>query len=299
MTGQIRQNSIKSWLLGIRPKTLIGAAVPVIIGGAFAWRHIAQQGGNFSVTDFLLCLFFAFFMQIDANLINDYFDFKKGGDREDRVGPERVFANGWITQRAMERGIVIVTVVSALTGLPLAVTAGWEMIIVGAICILFAFLYTLKLSYLGLGDVAVLVFFGIVPVGFTYFIQTGCWHLETTLAALASGFAIDCLLIINNQRDRFQDAENGKRTIAVRFGRKFSIILYYMSGILAALLGATAIALVKPAYFGIFLSIYLTIHLCAADFLRKHEGKELNKVFELTALNILLFGITTGIAVII
>lgn len=299
MNGQIRQNSIKSWILGIRPKTLIGAAIPVIIGGAFAWQHIAQHGGDFSIIDFLLCLFFAFFMQIDANLINDYFDFKKGGDKEDRVGPKRVFANGWITQRAMETGIIIVTVISALIGLPLAVTAGWEMIIVGATCILFAFLYTLKLSYSGLGDVAVLIFFGIVPAGFTYFIQTDNWHIKITLAALAAGFAIDCLMIVNNHRDRFQDAENGKKTLAVRFGRKFSIISYYLSGILATLLGATAIALVKPIYFGIFLLIYLLIHLNAAIFLKKHEGKELNKVFEHTALNIFLFGITVALAVIL
>lgn len=300
MNKTIKQNGIKSWILAARPKTLTGAAAPVIIGGAFSFEYILENGGEFSLLNFLLCLFFAFFMQIDANFINDYFDFKKGSDSKgERLGPPRACANGWTTLPAMKNAIIIVTALSALIGLPLAFAAGWGMIIIGILCIVFSFLYTVKFSYLGLGDILVLVFFGIIPVGFTFYIQTGHWTLPITLAAIAMGLATDCLLIVNNHRDRFQDKINNKKTLAVRFGGKFSITAYYTLGIIATALGIWAICIVKPIYCSLPLILYLVLHIITAMTISRLEGRELNKTLGKTALNIFIFGLLSGISILL
>ena len=160
--NNITTNSLAAWILAARPKTLTGAMVPVMIGTAWAWR--LGGGENFRVLPAILCFLFASLMQIDSNFINDYFDCIKGNDnRTTRLGPKRACSEGWITLPAMRLGLVITSVMACLVGLPLIFFGGWEMIVVGGICVLFAFLYTTYFSYLGLGDVLVLVFFGIIP----------------------------------------------------------------------------------------------------------------------------------------
>ena len=134
---EVRTNSWKAWLLAARPKTLTGAAVPVFIGCGLAYADQQLQ-----LIPAFICLLFAFLMQIDANLINDYFDFKKGTDREDRLGPERACAQGWITLDAMKKGIILTSITACLIGSVLLLYAGWEIIPVGLLCVLFAFLYT-------------------------------------------------------------------------------------------------------------------------------------------------------------
>ena len=156
----MRTNGLKAWFLAARPKTLTGAAAPVIMGGALAFQYV----GHLNCLPFLLCLLFAFVMQIDSNLINDYFDFRKGTDREDRLGPERACAQGWVTPKAMRVAITLTTGLACVLGLPLIFWGGYKLILVGALCVLFCFLYTTCLSYRGYGDLLVLVFFGIVPV---------------------------------------------------------------------------------------------------------------------------------------
>ena len=206
MSGAVKTNSVRAWVLAARPKTLAGAATPVIMGGACAWMWLNSDwmlpAEAFDWTAFALCMLFAWIMQIDANFVNDYFDFKKGCDTERRLGPKRACAQGWITPGAMKTGILVTTVLACATGLPLIWKGGPWMLAVGAACVLFCFLYTTKFSRLGLGDVLVLVFFGIVPVGFTFYLQTGVWTIEATLAGLGCGLAVDCLLMVNNYRDR-------------------------------------------------------------------------------------------------
>ena len=180
MENDVKTNSPRAWLLAARPKTLSAAAVPVMVGSALA---AADLGADFQVLPCVLCFLFAFIMQIDANFINDYFDFRKGSDRTDRLGPERACAQGWITPRAMQGGIVVTTLLACVAGLPLLWIGGWELLLVGAVCVLFAFLYTLGLSYRGWGDVLVLVFFGWVPVCFTYYLQTGVWTWASVVCA--------------------------------------------------------------------------------------------------------------------
>ena len=196
----VQLNSAKAWLLAARPKTLSGAAVPVVIALALAWAD-ASAARPFQWIPAVLCLLFAFIMQIDANFVNDYFDFMKGTDDETRLGPRRACASGWVTASAMRRAMALTTILGCCLGLPLVFYGGWEMLLVGALCVLFCFLYTTHLSYMGLGDLLVLVFFGIVPVCVTYYIQQHSLTCEVFIASLACGFVIDTLLLINNYRD--------------------------------------------------------------------------------------------------
>ena len=163
----IRRNSAHAWLLAARPKTLTAALIPVMLGSGLAFSD-----GAFQVPQAVLCLLFACIMQIAANFINDLYDYQKGTDREDRLGPRRACAEGWITPRAMRMGIGLTLLIACLCGLGLLYLSwgelphgGWELIAVGVTCILFAFLYTTYLSYRGWGDLLVLVFFGFIPVG--------------------------------------------------------------------------------------------------------------------------------------
>lgn len=233
----MKQNSIKAFILAARPKTLTGAAVPVMIGTSLAWQDGGSRIQWFAA---LLCLLFAFIMQVDANFVNDYFDFRRGNDDETRLGPKRACAEGWVTPRAMVIAIAITTIIACLVGLPLIIYGGWEMVAVGAACVLFCFLYTTTLSYLGLGDVLVLVFFGLVPVCCTYWVCLPA-NLQTIttrviIDAVACGLVIDTLLIVNNFRDHDNDLRAGKRTLIVLIGKVCGCRLYLLCGLLAAVI---------------------------------------------------------------
>ncbi|MBQ7157167.1 MAG: 1,4-dihydroxy-2-naphthoate octaprenyltransferase [Bacteroidaceae bacterium] len=314
----VKRNSLYAWWLAARPKTLTGAAAPVLVGGALAWHDsfapIFQSSSEFYVTHadssvylgqfyilfyipFLLCLLFAFMMQIDANFVNDYFDFKKGTDREDRLGPERACAQGWISPRAMAWGIGICTVLSCLVGCVILLwDLQWELLAVGIACVLGCFLYTTKFSYLGLGDVLVLLFFGIVPVGFTYYVITkGAWSIPLTLVSIGMGLATDNLLMVNNYRDRHQDAISGKKTVVVRFGERFGTQSYLWLGLTAAILAVAACAFASELKWCWLLLIYVVLHLSTWDSMRKLEGKELNRVLGKTARNIFVYGLVVSL----
>lgn len=300
----VKTNSVKAWLLATRPKTLSAAAVPVMIGTAFAWRNTSEQ---FNWIPAILCLLFAWIMQIDSNLVNDYFDFKKGNDDETRLGPKRACSEGWITSDAMVWGILITTLLGCMTGIPLILYGGLEMVMVGIACVVFCFLYTTLFSYHGLGDILVLLFFGIIPVCCTYYV---CMPLhqqiptgEVIASSIACGLAIDALLIVNNYRDIDNDRNNGKITLAVRLGENKTRILYESIGYIAA---GTMIILVFfdlyqtdkfiPTY-AIYL-IYIILHRQSYQVMKRiNKGAKLNQVLGLTARNILVFGILSVAAI--
>ena len=219
---EIKTNSFKAWGLAARPKTLTAAAVPVMIGTAMAWNHTGGEGFRYVAA--LLCFLFAFVMQIDANFVNDYFDFKRGNDDETRLGPERACAQGWVTDTAMKKALVITTALACLVGLPLIIYGGLEMIAVGVACVVFCFLYTTTLSYIAMGDVLVLVFFGIVPVCCTYYVEVPSVTWEELypvfLMSIGCGLVVDTLLLVNNYRDIENDRRAGKRTLVVFIGKK-------------------------------------------------------------------------------
>lgn len=286
-------NSPKAWLLAARPKTLAGAAVPVMLGLAMAFA----DGGvsAFKVVPAVLCVLFAFIMQIDANFINDYFDFVRGNDDGTRLGPRRACAQGWISPSNMMRAIVVTTVLACMTGLPLVAYGGLWLIAVGIACVVFCFLYTTSLSYHGLGDVLVLVFFGIVPVCMIYYIQLGTLTLEAFLASLACGFVIDTLLLVNNYRDIDNDLRAGKRTLVVRIGAEGGRIAYFASGLVAVVIGL-AFAFYGHVWASCLPFLYIVLHYLAyRKMVRIRKGKALNMVLGLTARNMFVYGVLVSV----
>lgn len=297
----IKQNSLEAWILASRPKTLTGAAVPVMIGVALAFvdsREYPQ--GTFSILAATLCFLFAFVMQIDANLINDFFDYAKGTDDiEKRLGPRRACAQGWVSVDMMKRAIALTTCAACLIGLPLIFFGGMEMILIGIICVFFCFLYTTHLSYIGLGDALVIVFFGIIPVCISYYVQLHTCTIEVFMTSIACGLVIDSLLIINNYRDRDNDREAGKNTIVVRFGERFGLYAYLATGIAACLIGiiflseSHVLAFVLPF-------IYLILHFFTyLKIKRIHRGKALNICLGETARNMFIYGICVSVGILL
>lgn len=306
METNVKVNSLNAWILAARPKTLTGASVPIMIGIAFAFTDVGWQ--HFQVLPAILCILFAFIMQIDANFVNDYFDCLKGNDdSETRLGPRRACSEGWITLPAMRKGLVLTTLLACLVGLPLIYYGGWEMIIIGLFCVAFCFLYTTKLSYLGLGDLLVLVFFGIVPVCLTYYvilpkgIQTITW--QAFIASVACGLIIDTLLVVNNYRDRDNDKQVNKNTLIVRIGEKKSEQLYLWLGILGVLLMAIVFFFANNAMNILSIALlffYLLLHTRTwKEMKRIKYGKELNKVLGLTARNMFVYGLLTTIGILL
>ena len=264
-----------------------------MIGIALAWvdSRASYLPGTFSWVAAVLCLLFAFVMQIDANFVNDFVDYARGTDnRETRLGPERACTQGWVSIDRMKKVIAATTCLACVVGLPLVWFGGLEMIVVGVLCVLFCFLYTTSLSYLGLGDVLVLVFFGIVPVCITYYVQLHTVTWQVFIASLACGLVIDALLLVNNFRDRDTDLTAGKRTLVVRIGATASLCLYLAVGLVACLLGVSfwlnghLLAFLLPL-------LYLLLHAFTWLRIKKiWQGRELNDCLGETARNIFVYG---------
>ena len=301
----VRVNSLKAWILAARPKTLTGAAVPVMIGIACA---VAMYGWcGIRVVPAVLCMLFALIMQVDANFVNDYFDFMKGTDDEQRLGPKRACAQGWITASAMRSGLFVTTLLACIVGLPLVYYGGWEMIMVGLACVVFCFLYTISFSYIGLGDLLVLVFFGIVPVCMTYWLTAPPTALTSipfavVLMSIACGLIIDTLLVVNNYRDIDNDRRAGKLTLIVRIGERGGLVLYLMLGLVGTILAIAGVVLLDwhdGQWTQSLLIIYTPLHTWAFNEMRCiRKGAELNRVLGMTARNIFIFGLLASAALV-
>lgn len=301
----VRVNSLKAWILAARPKTLTGAAVPVMIGIACA---VAMYGWcGIRVVPAVLCMLFALIMQVDANFINDYFDFMKGTDDEQRLGPKRACAQGWITASAMRSGLFLTTLLACIVGLPLVYYGGWEMIMVGLACVVFCFLYTISFSYIGLGDLLVLVFFGIVPVCMTYWLTAPPTALTSipfavVLMSIACGLIIDTLLVVNNYRDIENDRRTGKLTLIVRIGERGGLVLYLMLGLVGTILAIVGVVLLDwhdGQWTQSLLIIYTPFHTWAFNEMRYiRKGAELNRVLGMTARNMFIFGLLASAALV-
>lgn len=301
----VRVNSLKAWILAARPKTLTGAAVPVMIGIACA---VAMYGWcGIRVVPAVLCMLFALIMQVDANFINDYFDFMKGTDDEQRLGPKRACAQGWITASAMRSGLFVTTLLACIVGLPLVYYGGWEMIMVGLACVVFCFLYTISFSYIGLGDLLVLVFFGIVPVCMTYWLTAPPTALTSipfavVLMSIACGLIIDTLLVVNNYRDIENDRRAGKLTLIVRIGERGGLVLYLMLGLVGTILAIVGVVLLDwhdGQWTQSLLIIYMPFHTWAFNEMRYiRKGAELNRVLGMTARNMFIFGLLASAALV-
>jgi 1,4-dihydroxy-2-naphthoate octaprenyltransferase len=224
---------VSTWLSAARPKTLSAAFAPVLIGwglaasnGAFDWRPAA------------ICLAFALLVQIGTNFANDYADARSGADGEKRKGPVRAVAAGLITPAAMKAAAIAVLALAFCLGLALIPFGGWWLLAVGIACVACGWLYTggpYPLAYNGLGDLFVVIFFGFVAVGATYYVQAGFVSKEALVLGLACGLLVNNILVVNNTRDAEEDEEAGKRTLVVVFGRKFGFFLYMESALIAGL----------------------------------------------------------------
>ena len=215
------------WLAATRPRTLPAAVAPVLVGSALAWHD-----GKFDAAAAGLCLAFALLVQIGTNFANDYYDFVNGADTAARVGPRRAVASGLIAPATMKRAMAAVFAAAFLSGLGLVAWGGPWLIAVGVASILCGVAYTggpYPLGYHGLGDLFVFLFFGLVAVGATYFVQAGRLTAEVWLAAVPVGLLAANILVVNNYRDVETDAVAGKRTLVVRFGRGFARAQFALS----------------------------------------------------------------------
>ncbi|MGA3007700.1 MAG: 1,4-dihydroxy-2-naphthoate polyprenyltransferase [Opitutaceae bacterium] len=213
-------SAFKIWISAARPRTLPAAIAPVLAGSALAWRENA-----FRPLVALACLGFALLVQIGTNFANDYYDFLKGADTAERVGPRRAVAAGLVAPAAMRVAMWLVFALALAVGLTLLRDGGWPLLVVGLLSITCGLAYTggpFPLGYHGLGDVFVFVFFGLVAVGVTFFVQTGHLSLEAWLVGAAIGALAVNILVVNNYRDAETDARAGKRTLVVRFGKSFA-----------------------------------------------------------------------------
>jgi 1,4-dihydroxy-2-naphthoate octaprenyltransferase len=224
-------SSFTIWLVATRPKTLPAAVTPVLLGSALAFKE-----GFFDWRPAGICLVFALLVQIGTNFANDYLDGVKGTDTEARIGPTRAVASGLIASGAMKLAAITVLAVAFCIGLALIPFGGWWLLTVGVASVVCAWLYTggpYPLAYNGLGDVFVVLFFGFVAVGCTFYVQAGFISLESLLLGLACGLLVNNILVVNNYRDLEEDAVAGKRTLVVLLGRRSAQLQYQVSALCA------------------------------------------------------------------
>ena len=235
--------ALRVWVQAARPKTLIAAAAPVLVGTGLA-AHLAEV----VVLPAVAALVGALLIQIGTNLANDYYDFVRGGDTEERVGPTRVTQAGLLPPEAVKRGMVVALGSAVVVGAYLVVVGGWPILVIGLASVACAVLYTggpYPLAYHGLGDVFVFVFFGLVAVGGTYYVQVRSWPVDALLAGAALGSLSTAILVTNNLRDIDTDARAGKRTLAVRLGPAGAKAQYVALLVLAAAVPPVGVSLLS------------------------------------------------------
>jgi 1,4-dihydroxy-2-naphthoate octaprenyltransferase len=215
---------MRIWLMAARPRTLPAAVAPVLVGTA-----LAATEGDWHPLRFAAAMLGALFIQVGTNLSNDYSDARRGADTEDRLGPVRVTAGGLVPPRQVLVATSVAFGLAVLAGAYLIATAGWELLLIGAASILAGILYTggpRPYGYEGLGEVFVFLFFGVVAVGGSYYVQTETMEWEALALSVPVGLLAAAILVVNNVRDLETDRRAGKRTLAVRMGRERSRALY-------------------------------------------------------------------------
>jgi 1,4-dihydroxy-2-naphthoate octaprenyltransferase len=278
---------MNAWILAARPKTLVAAVAPVAVGSA-----VAHAAGGFRLDAALAALLGAGLIQIGTNLANDVFDAEKGADGPDRLGPTRVVSSGLLPARAVRAGAALAFALAFAGGIYLTALAGPAVVAIGLASIAAGLAYTagpFPLGYHGLGDVFVMAFFGFVAVCGTAFVQLGRVPALAAWAAIPVGALATCLLVVNNLRDRETDARAGKRTLAVRLGRRGGIAEYWL---LVAAAYAVPIAIGGWALLPLA-TLPLAVPLCLQ--VARREGRALNDTLAGTArlflLHSLLFAV--------
>lgn len=287
---------IKKWIEAARPRTLPTSVSPVIAASAYAWYQNTFNG--YAVT---ICLIFALLAQIASNFGNDYFDYKKGSDNADRVGPRRAVASGDISPQSMLLATILTLALACATGCLLIPIGGWKLLIAGIFIAIFAIAYSAgpyPLSYHGLGDIAVFIFFGLIAVNLSFYVQSLYFDRQVFLCSIAMGLLSVNILMVNNYRDKETDEISNKKTLVVLFGRKFAEYAYLLNGIAAlAVTGTIWFTTSIPGYIAAIL--YLSIHLKTWYAMTKKKGMELNPILGKTARNQLIFTLLLILIIII
>ncbi len=230
----------QAWILAIRPKTLTAAAAPVVVGTGVAAFH-----GLASLLPATAALLGSLLIQVSTNLANDYYDFMRGGDTRERVGPVRMTQAGILSPRTVRRGMQTTLSAAFLVGVYLVWVGGWPIVVIGLASMACAVLYTggpFPLAYHGLGDLFVFIFFGLAAVNGTVYVQALFWPMDGLLASVAMGALITAILVVNNLRDIPTDARAGKRTLAVRLGVRGTRIEYALLFAMAFLVPVVGVA---------------------------------------------------------
>lgn len=278
------ESRVKVWIEAMRLRTL-----PVSVAGVVTGGGCAAYYGRFEWLPFVICMLFAVGAQIVSNFANEYFDYANGLDVKGREGFRRGVTEGDISPRAMRNATIGTLAATCAAGCTLILWGGWWLLGVGIAVAIFAIAYSAgpyPLSHHGLGEVAVVVFFGLVPVVMTAYVQTLSW--EMLPVALPLGFAIGLMganvLIVNNYRDEEDDRKVGKRTLAVRWGGQAMERMYFVNGFLALLAIEIATALRVDPYWQIGALVYINLHYLTWQTMRAATGKELNPVLGRTAM---------------
>lgn len=283
-------NRLKCWIEAMRLRTL-----PVSTAGVAAGVAYCVSDGCFLWAPSLICLIFALLAQIASNFANEYYDFKNGLDRAGREGPRRGVTEGDISPNAMKMATYLTIAAACVLGLSLICWGGWQLIFVGALIAVGVVAYSsgpYPLSHHALGEVAVVFFFGIIPVIFTYYIQSREISSAVALGSIAVGLMGANVLLVNNYRDADDDRAVGKTTIAVKYGRKVASALYLANGIVAAAImapqwtdGQSAAWLAVPV-------LYIILHLVLWIRINRVSGAKLNPMLGATSMLMLLYSLT-------
>ena len=288
----------RAWLLAARPKTLPAAVAPVLVGVALAIRD-----GVFRFWPALAALAGALLLQIGVNLANDYYDHVRGVDTAARLGPVRVTQSGLLPPEQVRRGMIVLFGLAALVGLYLIAVGGWPILAIGVASIAAALAYSggpFPLGSHGLGDLFVFIFFGLVAVGGTYYVQAKTVTPLVLLGATPVGLLITDILVVNNLRDVKSDARAGKRTLAVLLGERGTRAEYVLLAAVAYLI-PPALWLAGQASPWVMLP-WLTLPLMAresARIVRGLRGRPLNGVLAATAQIALLFSLLLALGLLL
>lgn len=289
MSTTPKYSQFEIWMLASRPKTLWASVCPVMIGTAIAFQ--AGKGDWLSAFATLLA---AVLIQIGTNFANDYLDYTRGTDTEDRLGPMRVTQARLVTPTAMSTATGIVFSLAFIIGIFLVYRGGWPIAVIGILSLLFGILYTagpFPLGYNGLGDIFVLIFFGPVAVAGTYWIQSQEFSAASAIAGLAPGLFAVCILTVNNLRDIDNDRMAGKRTLPVRFGRTFARFEYLICIIVACLIPSVLFATSDGKPRALFATLVILLAIPTIKTVFTEEGKPLNDALASTGRLLLIYSV--------
>lgn len=276
----------RAWIEAMRLRTL-----PVSVSGVIAACGYSILGGCFRWVPALLCLIFAILAQISSNFANEYYDYKAGLDKPGRVGPRRGVTEGDITPSAMKAATFVTLGLACAVGCSLIYWGGWWLIAVGAFIAIGVLAYSTgpyPLSHHALGEAAVIFFFGIIPVNFTFYLQAGTFDLSVAVGSVAVGLLGSNILLVNNYRDKDDDEAVGKRTFAVKFGRTAASSWYLVNGFLAVIL-MLPVWMVMPSLWLFVPLVFLALHTFLWFRLCRLRGTVLNPMLGLTAIGMLFY----------